>query len=1171
MLKNIDHFNLPAIEEKILNWWEENKVFEKSLEKNKNHKKFVFFEGPPTANGKPGIHHILARSFKDIILRFKTMSGFYVPRKSGWDTHGLPVELEVEKTLGFKTKKDIEQFGIAEFNKLCKESVWSYKKEWENITKRIGFWLDLQHPYITYTNRYIETLWWIIKKIWNKKLFYQDYKIVHWCPRCGTSLSSHEVAQGYDTVTETSVFIKFKLLANQKIGNTKINDHTFILSWTTTPWTLPGNVALAINPKIKYVKIEVGNEFYILAEKRLVVINQNYKIIQKYNGSDLIGLRYEPLFYVKKLKSNKSYKIYPADFVSVEDGTGVVHTAVMYGEEDFQLGKKIGLPQYHTVNEQGKFIAELNDLAGLYVKDLETENKILNILVEKNYLLKKEAYTHEYPFCWRCKTPLLYYAKQSWFVGMSKVKDKLIANNKKINWIPEYIKNGRFGEWLRDIKDWNFSRARFWGTPLPVWQCKKCGNQIVIDSRKTLAEQTGKSTNHYFVLRHGESETLLKNIVNCNPADKDLYPLTLKGINQIENIAKKLQDKKIDLIFSSDFLRTKQTAEIIAKKLNKKVIFDSRLREINVGDFNGGNPDSYHKYFENEQEKFYKNPPHGENLNDLAKRVYEFLNDVETKYKNKKILIVSHEYTIWMILTVAFGWDEEEALLQKHSSINKNSFIQPAQLIEFDFYNLPRNQFGICDLHRPFIDEIKFKCIKCKGIMERIPELADVWFDSGSMPFAQNHYPFDFKKQEILDFPADYISEGIDQTRGWFYTLLAVSTLLDKGPAYKNVITLGLVLDKNGQKMSKSKGNIVDPWSMINKYGSDVVRWYFYSVNAPADAKKFDEQDLVKIFRQFVSIIYNSYVFYWTYVEQFSNKDISKEKLNNILDRWLLVLFNKLVKDVTNDLKEYDVYSATRKIYDFVDNLSRWYIRRSRRRFQKPISSDDYEQASAVLGYVLLEFSKLIAPFMPFFAESLYQTFDHKKSLSVHLENWPKVNKLFIDDDLLFAMNLIQKIASNVLAKRSEAGIKLRQPLGNLQLNVNLFKDIKLTTEDFDSLIQILSEEINVKDIDIKKDLAEEFILDTRITHELLEEGIFRDLVRIIQDFRQDSGLQFKDNIDLMIEGSEEIQHIINKFEKKLKNEVNAKNIELKKGEKFTAELQTKINDSDLWIGLRKI
>ena len=1138
MLKNLKEFSLPKIEEKVLEFWKSDRIFEKSLAKTKRGKKFVFYEGPPTANGRPGIHHVLARVFKDIVLRYKTMAGFYAPRRGGWDTHGLPVEIEVEKSLGLKSKAEIEKFGIAEFNKKCRESVWKYKNEWERFTERIGFWLDLKNPYITYENSYIETLWWIIQQIAKRKLLYKGHKVVPWCSRCGTSLSSHEMALGYNEVEDTSVYVKFKI---------KNRPNTYILSWTTTLWTLPGNVALAVGEKIKYLEQEIKGERLIYA-KYSPIARELGQIGKELSGKSLVGLEYEPLFKIKPLQNGKSHKIYAADFVTTTEGTGVVHTAVMYGEDDYNLGKKVGLPQHHTVDEKGKFTKDVAGFEGMYVKAKETEEKIVKYLERNGNLLKTEKYLHEYPFCWRCNTPLIYYARDSWFVVMSKLRSKLQKANGKINWIPAHIKTGRFGEWLREAKDWNFSRERYWGTPLPVWQCEKCAEAKVIGGFDELEKLAGKSTNCYILVRHGQAQSNLDHKVTGWP-EKTKAHLTLFGRVEVEKLAKKLAKTKVHYIYSSDLTRTKETEQILADIFKgEKVYFDERLREINTGKFNGCHDSAYHAYFTSILEKFTKVPPGGESLSDLRKRLFGLISELEKKHQNKTIVIVSHEYPIWMLWQMMTGASNDEAALEHER--RGEDFIGTGEAEEIKMRNLPRDETGLFDVHRPYVDEVKFGCVKprCNGKMKRVKEVVDAWFDSGAMPFASS-----------APIPADYISEAVDQTRGWFYTLLAVAVLMNKGNPYRNVICLGHVLDKYGRKMSKSKGNVVDPWQMIEKYGTDAVRWYLYTITPPGEPKKFDEADLGKALRQTISLIYNSFVFFETYASKNTRYQIPNTK--NVLDRWVIARLAEAVKAATAGMDKYDVGGAAHAIEEFVSDLSRWYIRRSRRRLQKPDGQKDYNAASETLGFVLLELSKLLAPFTPFFAEALYKSLVINHGSSVHLENWPKiVGKT--DKKLLGEMKNARLIASSALAKRAELGIKVRQPLNELKIKNQELKSKEIT--------EILKDEVNVKKIAFDRKLKEDIWLDAEITHELKEEGWLRELVRMIQGLRQDAGLTPKTQIILVVESPGELNHVVQANENLIKKEVNAKSVEYGRSHKFESELETKIDDWPVWIALRK-
>ncbi len=1174
MFQKIDKFKLPDIEKKVLKFWKNNHIFEKVKEKTEGNKKFVFYEGPPTANGKPGIHHVLARAFKDVIPRYKTMQGFDVPRKAGWDTHGLPVELEVEKNLGFNSKEEIEEYGVGKFNQKCKESVWKYKDEWEDLTERIGFWIDMDKPYITYENSYMESLWWIVKRANEKNHLFKGYKIVPWCPRCGTGLSSHELAQGYKDVTETSVFMKFKLAENQNVEGFN-DDKTYVLSWTTTPWTLPGNVALAVGENIDYVLVSVNEERLVLAESRLEVLEEDYEILERFKGDRLLGLKYQPLFDVDVFEdSETAYKIYSADFVTTEEGTGVVHTAVMYGEDDYQLGKDVGLPQHHTVDEQGKFKEGVADFEGMRVKDEKTDKKIFDELDKKGFLYRTEEYTHEYPHCWRCDTPVLYYGRDSWFFDMSDMREKLVKENEDINWVPSHIKEGRFGEWIKGAKDWALSRERYWGTPLPIWECDSCDNRRVIGSMEEIDRLVGSSTNEYRLVRHGEAEHNIKRILDGDPDKKDNIKLTDKGREEAEKLAKDLKSFKPDIILCSDFKRTKQTADVIGDLLGVEVKTDKRIREIKFGILDGKKDSDYTNFFKKTSEKFSKRPDEGENLRDVSKRVSKFLGEIEDKYEDKKIVIVSHEYPLWMMEAVMRGWSEEQAGWKKDDS--EGAFIETGELRKVEWMNLPRNIYGFADLHRPYVDDVVFECDKCGGEMRRVEEVMDVWFDSGSMPFAQAHFPFDqsagwFKKipnpKKKIDFPADYISEAMDQTRGWFYTLLAVSSLLGYERPYKNVISLGLVLDEDGQKMSKSKGNVVDPWEATDKYGVDAIRWHFYTGNKPGEPKRFDGDEIKKSLRSFMFTLYNSFSFLNIYTEK---KIEYKKKFSprDILDRWIISRTNSTLKRVGNYLEEYDIGKAGKELESLVSDLSKWYIRRSRRRFQKPEDMSDFEDAVFVLGYVLLQISKMSAPFVPFTAEGLYNSLkkefkSYEFKQSVHLEEWPKYDKKKIDEDLEYKMGILREVASEALAKREEAGIKVRQPLQTLKI----FSE---ELEGDEELKEVLKGEVNVKEVVVDKNL-DDVELDTELSHQLKEEGWMRDLVRRIQRGRQDAGLDPKDDIILAIEGDDEISSLVERKREKFKKEVNASEIGIKSLKNYDIDFETKVSDYKVRITLRKV
>ncbi|MBX4189624.1 class I tRNA ligase family protein, partial [Candidatus Parcubacteria bacterium] len=709
-------------EGKILQFWKENRIFEKTLAKESPKGDFVFYEGPPTANGRPATHHLEARAFKDAIPRYKTMQGFKVPRKAGWDTHGLPVELEVEKTLGFKSKKDIEEYGIAEFNKKCKESVGVYIDEWARFTDRIGYWVNLDEAYYTYENSYIESVWKIVAHVEERKLLYKDYKVLPWCPRCGTALSSHELAQGYQDVKDLSLYVKFRITGEQE--NQKSSGRSaqpdfpiFLVAWTTTPWTLPGNLALAVGEDIDYVKIKLGEECFILAEARLSVVEGEYEIVEKMKGKDLVGLTYEPL-YTFVTPNEKTYKIYAADFVTTEDGTGIVHTAVMYGQEDFELGTKVGLPKQHLVSADGTFMKGTDWLEGRSVVDEQLAVDILKDLQTRGLLFKKENHLHSYPFCWRCKTRLIYYARDSWYIRMSALRDELMAENEKINWEPDYIKEGRFGEWLREVKDWAISRERYWGTPLPVWVTGQAPDQerIIVDSIDTLKKYAKKSDNKYFVMRHGGTEGNKNEIVSYAKQVDD--HLTEEGRKQAEGCGKDLKDKKIDLIISSPFVRTKETAEIVAEEIGltkSEIIYDERLKEINPGDFDGKNWNDYHNtIYKAGKDWFVRAMSGGEALADVRRRVGECLYEIEKKYKGKNILFVTHGGPAWLLFVLSgeFAPENKEYKVPdlgvKETKIFTHEFkrFENAEVRPLNFAPLPHDENFATDLHRPYIDEI---------------------------------------------------------------------------------------------------------------------------------------------------------------------------------------------------------------------------------------------------------------------------------------------------------------------------------------------------------------------------------------------------------------------------------------------------------------------------------
>lgn len=1010
-------------EKEVLEYWKSNKIFEKSTKLREGCPTFTFYDGPPTANGKPHIGHVLTRTIKDIIPRYKTMKGYNVLRKAGWDTHGLPVELEVEKQLGINGKPEIEKYGVESFIHKCKESVWKYKREWEEMSDRVAFWADMENPYVTYHNSYIESVWWALKQIWDKDLLYKGYKIVPYCPRCGTSLSSHEVAQGYKDVKEPSIYVKFAVKGQKDV---------YLMAWTTTPWTLPSNVALTVNPVETYIKAKSGDEVYILAEALASsVLKGEYTVLEKMQGRDLSGMEYTPLFDFASV-DRKAYYVVCGDFVTLTDGTGIVHTAPAFGEDDAKMGRTYDLPFVQLVNEQGGFVDAVTPWKGMFVKDADP--LIIKDLAERGLLYKTVDYEHSYPFCWRCDTHLLYYARDTWFIRMTAVKDKLLENNNKINWLPDNIREGRMGNFLENVVDWGLSRSRYWGTPLPIWECE-CGHRHAVGS---IAE----------------------------------------------------------------------------------------LKEM------------------------------GENVPD----------DIE--------------------------------------------------------------------FHKPFIDNVFLKCPKCgTGRMKRVSEVIDCWFDSGAMPFAQWHYPFENKEIFNDNYPADFISEAIDQTRGWFYTLLAISTLLFDEPAFKNCIVLGHVNDKDGQKMSKHRGNVVDPWTVLNKQGADAVRWYFYIGSAPWLPSRFYEEAVSEHQRKFMGTLWNTYAFYVLYanIDGFNPKEykLEHEKLS-VMDKWILSRLNTLIGQVDKNLENYRLTEPARVIQEFVDDLSNWYVRRSRERFWQKEMNQDKINAYMTLYTVLVELVKTAAPFVPFITEEIYgnlvRNIDKDAPESIHLCDYPAVKESFIDRELEENMDKVLKLVVLGRACRNTANIKNRQPIGNMyvkagfglpsmyralvadELNV---KKIEFTEDArcftvykfkpqlrtlgprYGKLVpkigQLLTEvdgndvmerfgrgerisfeldgtvvELAESDMLIETAQREGFVsesdrditvvLDTNLTPELVEEGFVREIISKIQTMRKEAGFEVQDHIRVFYRDNDTIAGIMERNRALISDEVLADDIQYGSGEGYSKE-----------------
>ena len=994
--------HVTSMEENVLKFWKQAEIFKKTVEQRQDRPEYVFYEGPPTANGKPGVHHVLARAFKDMFPRYKIMRGYHVSRRGGWDTHGLPVEIEVEKQLGFNSKHQIEEYGIDKFNELCKKSVFTYIRDWERMTDRIAFWVDLEDAYVTYTNDYIESVWWILKNFWDKDLLYRGYKVVPYCPRCGTPLSDHEVALGYDEATDPSVFVRMPLVDQPDVS---------LLVWTTTPWTLPGNVAVAAHPDVDYVIVERVNngskEKLVLAKSLVQKVfgEEEVLVLETLKGKKLSGVKYQPLFTF--LPPDKpAHFVVTGDFVTTEDGTGLVHMAPAFGAEDMDMAREHNLPVLMTVLPDGTFIPEVKPWRGVFVKDADPF--IIEDLQARGLLFKAEAYTHTYPFCWRCHTPLLYYARESWYIRTSAHRDQLVALNNTINWVPEHTREGRFGNWLANNIDWALSRERYWGTPLPIWECESCKHREGIGSVQELSEKAGRD------------------------------------------------------------------------------------------------------------------------LSDL-------------------------------------------------------------------------------DLHRPYVDQVHWDCPDCGGKMTRTPDLIDVWFDSGSMPVAQWHYPFENREKFEEQFPADYICEAVDQTRGWFYSLHAISTLLFGKVSFKNVISLGLILDGEGQKMSKSKGNIIAPWDVLNAHGADAFRWYLYTATPPGQERRFSSELVGEVIRSFTLTLWNVYSFFVTYANLDKPTVTTLPIAASDLDRWLLSELNVLVRDVTAAYENYDVPNATRPIEAFVERMSTWYLRRSRRRFWKSESDSDKQAAYSTLYTALVTVAKLLAPAMPFLAEELYQNLvrsvDEAAPESVHLAKWPEVLPEMIDESLNRDMALVMRLVSLGHSARQKANRKVRQPLaeaafsvGNAserkavetyadlftdELNVKQVRLLDTSTEAISHTVKPLPKQLGQKygnkfpaiqkailamnaedaartllagealkvqvngdsydvlpeEVEVKALAKEGFAvaeegayvaaLVTDLTPALVQEGLAREFVRRVQDLRKSAELDVADRIKLFVEASPGLQSAI--------------------------------------------
>lgn len=1155
-------------EETILAFWDTQNIFKKTEEKKASRGEYVFYDGPPFATGLPHHGHILAGTIKDTIPRYQTMRGYSVKRRWGWDCHGLPLENQIEEELGLKTKKDIEDIGVGVFNEAARNAVLRYADDWRRIIPRLGRFIDMDNDYKTMDTSYTESVWWVFKTLYDKGLIYKGFKSMHLCPRCGTTLSNFEVNQGYKDIKDFSVTVKFEL---------EDTPNTFVLAWTTTPWTLPGNTAVAVNKDLEYVTIEQRNEetgsstHLILAKDRLkdVLKDSEYSIVDTYKGEQLLGKKYKPLFdyFVSKPVEGREngWKIYHAPYVSTEDGTGIVHLAPAFGEEDLLLAQQEHIPIIHHVDEGGMFIDAVTDFAGMTVKPrgdhTTTDIEIIKSLAHKGVLFSKEKIEHSYPHCWRCDTPLLNYASSSWFVKVTDFKDKLVSENKRIGWVPKEVGENRFGNWLENARDWSISRSRYWGAPLPVWQNPQDDSIVTISSVEELKIYAKKSGNTFLIMRHGEALYNTKNTLNADSSVNN--PLTDNGKETIRSAALKLRGKNIDLIVHSPLVRTRETAELLVESLgvSKDILKeDTRLREIAFGEFEGGSVDAYHGFFKKAEDRMTIKPEGGESWSEVKSRITELLYELENEHTGKTILIISHNGPLQMIQAGARGLDISSC----GESMADNRFDLPTgEYRELSFTPLPHNKDYVLDLHRPYIDNVEL--IDGDGNkLERVPDVFDCWFESGSMPYGQQHYPFEntdvfepkqgwFSKSR--GYPADFIAEGMDQTRGWFYSLLVLGVGLFGRAPYEHVIVNGLVLAEDGQKMSKRLKNYPDPVDIINTYGADALRYYLLSSPiVRGEDLNFSERGVDEVVKKLLGRLSNVLSFYKLY--EGKQRDSEYKESLNILDRWIVARMHELVKEVTDSMELYELDKATRPISIFIDDLSTWYIRRSRDRF-KSEDMEDREHALRTTRVVLKELSKIIAPFMPFYAETLYLGVKGVSDPeSVHLCDWPLVER--IDEKVLKDMQHTREVVSLGLEARASAGIKVRQPLSNVAV-------VDYDFGEKEQYIELIRDELNVKEVcfSSKEGTVE---LDTNLTEELKQEGLVRDVVRQIQQFRKNSNLLPQDSITLIIETDTELEGIIRQNQEEIKHTAFLKGIDF---ESVSGE-EILIGERRVVFGLRK-
>lgn len=1071
-------------EEKVLAFWKEDKTFEKSVEKHAPKGEFIFYDGPPFATGLPHSGSLLSSIIKDVVPRYKTMRGYRVPRVWGWDTHGLPIENLVEKTLGLKTKKDILDIGIETFNEKARSLVLQYVHDWKKYIDRVGRWVDFDNSYKTMDNSYIESIWWALKRLHDKNLMYEGRKVLMYCPHCETPLAKAEIAADntYKDVTEEAVVARFRVKNPRKYN---LPENTYLLAWTTTPWTLPGNVGLAVGPAMSYGVVQDGNAHYVEQEDG-----------GSLTGKDLIGIEYEPLFDVPALQGSRSYKVWGADFVTAGEGTGIVHTAVMYGEDDFQLGLREKLPMVQMLESNGHYNHTAPELIrGKYIKAAEKDIKA--DLEARGLLHARDMHMHSYPHCWRCGTALIYNAVPSWFLNIQKVKAKMLSENEKITWFPEHLKQGRFKHIVENAPDWTISRNRFWASPLPIWKEKEGKKLMVIGSLDELLKKTKKSGNKYFVMRHGEALSNTKGIFD-SAGDSNNH-LTDAGKRMVIETAQKIKREKIDLVIASPLLRTQETAKLVLKELelpDSALMTDERLREIGVGVFEGKPIEEWKKSFSSRNERFTKAVEGGETYADVRRRVGDFLFEIERRYTGRRVLIVTHECQAWLLDGVAQHQSNEDI------SANRESvFLEPAAYTALPFAPFPHNKNFELDLHRPYIDDVVLEDEKGSRY-ERIPEVLDCWVESGSMPFASMNYPRDKRRvnpERFFGFmpkgyPGNFIAEYIGQTRTWFYYMHAMGVLLFNKQSFKAVTVTGNILAADGSKMSKSKQNYTDPWELMEKWGSDAYRFYLMSsVVMQAEDFNFRDEDVREAHNRIVGTLWNSFKFFELYKDKVTNTDYAKS--SHPLDAWVISLLNKTVADTTRALDAYDMPSACRPLRAFIENYSTWYVRRSRDRARG--MDEDAQHCLATQRHVLRTVAQLLAPITPFLSESVWQGLGEEGS--VHLSVWPEGG--MVNEQILRDMETIRALASRGLELRDRAGIKVRQPLQK-------FTAPALPSDT--GLQAILADELNVKQVWIDESLKEP-TLDTEISAELKEEGVVRDLARRIQEWRKEQKLSIND------------------------------------------------------------